>query len=103
MQKQLEALQEVSDFLNRHNIRHLVIGGIANAVWGRPRAKITSCIGLLNPRKRWSGQNCYIVTKNRERRLCWIYSWPRLVVENKEFTPKMAAIRPISVAAVLGF
>ena len=38
MQKQLKALREVIDFFNQHNIRHLVIGGIANAVWGRPRA-----------------------------------------------------------------
>ncbi len=38
MQKQLAALREVTEFLDQHNIRHLVIGGIANAVWGRPRA-----------------------------------------------------------------
>jgi predicted nucleotidyltransferase len=38
MQEQLEALREVKVFLDRHRIEHLVIGGIANAVWGRPRA-----------------------------------------------------------------
>jgi predicted nucleotidyltransferase len=34
----LEALRELKDFLDQHSVRHLVIGGIANAVWGRPRA-----------------------------------------------------------------
>jgi predicted nucleotidyltransferase len=38
MQAQLEALREVKEFLDQHDIRHLVIGGVANAVWGRPRA-----------------------------------------------------------------
>jgi predicted nucleotidyltransferase len=38
VQKQLEALREVREFLDQHGIRHLVIGGLANAVWGRPRA-----------------------------------------------------------------
>jgi len=38
MHEQLEALREVKAFLDQHAVRHLVIGGIANAVWGRPRA-----------------------------------------------------------------
>jgi hypothetical protein len=38
MQAQIEALREVQEFLNRQGIQHLVIGGIANAIWGRPRA-----------------------------------------------------------------
>ncbi len=38
MRVQLEALTEVSEFLDQNGIRHMVIGGIANAVWGRPRA-----------------------------------------------------------------
>jgi len=38
VEKQLEALREVKEFLDQHHIRHLVIGGVANAVWGRPRA-----------------------------------------------------------------
>ena len=38
MQKQLEALHEVKGFLEQNVIRHFVMGGIANAVWGRPRA-----------------------------------------------------------------
>jgi hypothetical protein len=38
MRDQLEALTEVSEFLDQNGIRHMVIGGIANAVWGRPRA-----------------------------------------------------------------
>lgn len=31
-------MREVKAFLDQHAVRHLVIGGIANAVWGRPRA-----------------------------------------------------------------
>jgi len=38
MQKSLEALREVREFLDQNGIQHLVIGGVANAVWGRPRA-----------------------------------------------------------------
>jgi hypothetical protein len=38
MQSQLQALADVKEFLDRHSIKHMVIGGIANAVWGRPRA-----------------------------------------------------------------
>jgi predicted nucleotidyltransferase len=38
MQEQLAALREVKELLDQHSIRHLVIGGVANAVWGRPRA-----------------------------------------------------------------
>jgi len=36
--KQIEALQEVKVFLDQHAVQYVVIGGIANAVWGRPRA-----------------------------------------------------------------
>ena len=38
MQEQLAALREVKEFLDQRGVRHLVIGGVANAVWGRPRA-----------------------------------------------------------------
>ncbi len=38
MQQPLEALREVKEFLDRHHVPHLVLGGIANAIWGRPRA-----------------------------------------------------------------
>lgn len=38
MQEQLQALYEVKAFLDKHDIPNLIIGGIANAVWGRPRA-----------------------------------------------------------------
>ncbi len=40
MKVQLEAVSEVQEFLTTHGIRCLVIGGIANAIWGRPRATI---------------------------------------------------------------
>jgi len=38
MKEQLDALREVKGFLDQHRVRHLVIGGIANAIWGRVRA-----------------------------------------------------------------
>lgn len=38
MQAQLQALQEVQTFLKSQGIDYFVIGGLANAVWGRPRA-----------------------------------------------------------------
>lgn len=36
-QKLIQALDEVSTFLEMHGVRHLIMGGIANAVWGKPR------------------------------------------------------------------
>ena len=38
MEAQLTAVREVSEFLNTNGIKHFVIGGIANAIWGEPRA-----------------------------------------------------------------
>jgi predicted nucleotidyltransferase len=38
MQAQLAAVREVSQFLTSSGLKHFVIGGIANAIWGRPRA-----------------------------------------------------------------
>ncbi len=47
MQNQLQALHEISTFLVKRNIPHFVIGGIANAVWGRPRATLDADIKIL--------------------------------------------------------
>ena len=49
MQAQLEALQEISTFLVEQNIPHFVIGGIANAIWGRPRATFDADLKILLP------------------------------------------------------
>jgi len=38
MEKQLDALREVKEFLDRHHLRYIVIGGVANLIWGQPRA-----------------------------------------------------------------
>lgn len=38
MEAQLAAVAEVSDVLNTHGIKHFIIGGIANVIWGQPRA-----------------------------------------------------------------
>ena len=47
MQAQLEAPREVKEFLDRHGVRHLVIGGIANAIWGRPRATLDADLKVM--------------------------------------------------------
>lgn len=47
MQAQLAALTEIMTFLDRHNIRYVVIGGLANAVWGRPRATLDADLKVL--------------------------------------------------------
>ncbi len=38
MEAQLAAVDEVSEYLNNHGIKFFIIGGIANAIWGQPRA-----------------------------------------------------------------
>lgn len=37
MEPQLAALREIEAFLDAHSFKYVVIGGIANAIWGRPR------------------------------------------------------------------
>lgn len=47
MDSQLEALGEIQQFLTSHQIGHVVIGGIANAVWGRPRGTLDADLKVL--------------------------------------------------------
>jgi hypothetical protein len=47
MDRQLQALAEIRAFLDQHEIRHVVIGGIANAVWGRPRGTLDADLKVL--------------------------------------------------------
>ncbi|MCL4262698.1 MAG: nucleotidyltransferase [Anaerolineae bacterium] len=47
MLDQLQALHEVKTFLEEHNINYLIIGGIANAVWGRPRVTLDADFKVL--------------------------------------------------------
>lgn len=49
MQAQLQALHEISQFLTKQNVPHFVIGGIANAIWGRPRATLDADLKILLP------------------------------------------------------
>lgn len=49
MQAQLQALHEISTFLIEQDIPHFVIGGIANAVWGRSRATLDADLKILLP------------------------------------------------------
>jgi hypothetical protein len=48
METQLAAVREISDFLTDHAIKHFVIGGIANAIWGQPRATLDADFKVLN-------------------------------------------------------
>lgn len=47
MDEQLQALAEIRTFLVQYGIRHVVIGGIANAVWGRPRGTLDADLKVL--------------------------------------------------------
>lgn len=47
MEKPLQALDEIQQFLALHDIQHVVIGGIANAIWGRPRVTLDADLKVL--------------------------------------------------------
>lgn len=47
MEKPLQALDEIQHFLALHDIQHVVIGGIANAIWGRPRVTLDADLKVL--------------------------------------------------------
>lgn len=47
MEKPLQALDEVQRFLALHGIPYVVIGGIANAIWGRPRVTLDADLKVL--------------------------------------------------------
>ena len=47
MDRQLQALAEIRTLLIQHGIRYVVIGGIANAVWGRPRGTLDADLKVL--------------------------------------------------------
>jgi predicted nucleotidyltransferase len=47
MLNQLQALHEVKTFLEKHHISYLIIGGIANAAWGMPRATLDADFKVL--------------------------------------------------------
>lgn len=47
MDEPLQALNEVQHFLIRHDIQYVVIGGIANAIWGRPRVTLDADLKVL--------------------------------------------------------
>jgi hypothetical protein len=43
----IEAITILKDFLEEHAIRYMVIGGVANSVWGEPRATTDADLVLL--------------------------------------------------------
>lgn len=47
MDKPLQALDEIQRFLALRNIQYVVIGGIANAIWGRPRVTLDADLKVL--------------------------------------------------------
>ncbi len=51
----LEALRRAVQFLEREKIPFVVVGGLANAVWGEPRATRDVDLGTNNGRNLWAG------------------------------------------------
>ena len=49
MTTQEDALAEITVFLERHGVSYMVIGGIANLVWGEPRATLDVDVTVLVP------------------------------------------------------
>jgi len=47
MTAQEDALARIADFLDRANVPYMVIGGIANLVWGEPRATLDIDVTVL--------------------------------------------------------
>ncbi len=47
MDSLIEAIAILRDFLERHTIQYMVIGGVANAVWGEPRVTTDADLVLL--------------------------------------------------------
>lgn len=47
MEKPLQALDEIQQFLISQGIGYVVIGGVANAIWGRPRATLDADFKVL--------------------------------------------------------
>lgn len=47
MDEPLQALDEIQQFLIRHYVQYVVIGGIANAIWGRPRVTLDADLKVL--------------------------------------------------------
>jgi hypothetical protein len=44
---QLQAVAEISHFLRQNHIPHFVMGGLANAIWGRPRTTLDADLKIL--------------------------------------------------------
>jgi len=68
MRKQLDTLREVKEFLDRHDIRHLVIGGVANAVWGRVTVNMDKTRVSCFDRGMWGRAMCDRVERITLRR-----------------------------------
>jgi hypothetical protein len=49
MTAQEDALAEITSFLDRHHVPYMVIGGIANLIWGEPRATLDVDVTVLVP------------------------------------------------------
>ena len=47
MSVRTRALQELAGFFERHRLRYMVIGGLANTVWGRPRATYDADVKVI--------------------------------------------------------
>ncbi len=49
-----ETLIELSQFLSKNKIPYMVIGGLANAIWGNPRATIDIDVTILLSLINWT-------------------------------------------------
>jgi hypothetical protein len=49
MTAQEDALAEITSFLDRQDVQYMVIGGIANLIWGEPRATLVVDVTVLVP------------------------------------------------------
>lgn len=47
MSARTEALHKLASFFERYRVRYMVIGGLANTVWGRPRATYDADVKVI--------------------------------------------------------
>ena len=63
MTTQEDALAEITSFLERAGVPYMVIGGIANLIWGEPRATVDIDVTVLVPADR---VDAFIASVGRE-------------------------------------
>jgi predicted nucleotidyltransferase len=64
MTPQFEAAWEICNFLQQHQIRHAVIGGIAVQYWGEPRFTHDVDLSIATPLEEGSGPLVELITRH---------------------------------------